>query len=196
MARGKIQGRTPYGRLRTGPREPRPPKIYDPDPAAVKRLKRILAEREGRQPDGQPDEPAGEKGNRMSGKQTNFKEAMTADRAAKWARSRREGKSYDWITKHDDLHPSYPTIKRYLKEYGYAPDGRPLERVSETSDGKAELAELPAEDSGSELATAVNGAGELEAQLDAIGRLLDSFEARDVQVSGRVTVQLEATIEI
>lgn len=108
-------------------RRRRPPRLAarkpKPDPAEV--------ETEPVGPDPEPEkvpEPAPEeeqKENHMSTKHK-FKELMTPERAAQWAQWRREGKPYDYITQHDELQPSYPTVKTYLKKFGYGYDGRPL----------------------------------------------------------------------
>ena len=52
-----------------------------------------------------------------------YGDQITKETVERWARLRREGHSYDAITNMDPLSPSYPTIKRYLEQYGYDGDG-------------------------------------------------------------------------
>ncbi|MFW5942897.1 MAG: helix-turn-helix domain-containing protein [Chloroflexota bacterium] len=126
MSKGRVAlpGGSPWagGRLRVGRREKREPKTYEVDPEAVERMKRILAEKEGRV-EATPNDTEVDS---MSRKRTNFKKNVTPERAANWARLRREGKSYRQITEMDSLSPSLPTIKKYLREFGYGYDGLPL----------------------------------------------------------------------
>lgn len=49
----------------------------------------------------------------------------TEEDVTRWARLRREGRSYDWISANDPAGPSYPTVKKYLEKHGYDSDGRP-----------------------------------------------------------------------
>lgn len=56
---------------------------------------------------------------------TNESHDTMEERVAQWAEWRRNGRSYSWISNHDETGPSYPTIRKYLEEYGYTPDGDP-----------------------------------------------------------------------
>lgn len=70
-------------------------------------------------------------------------EQIDRARVQTWAAWRRDGKTYDEITELDTLQPSYPPIKKYLGEYGFAPDGQPLDGDGHTLDEAAPDLSLP-----------------------------------------------------
>jgi hypothetical protein len=120
---------------------------------------------------------------------------MTAERAEQWAAWRREGWSYDKISGADELKPVRQSIKKYLKEYGYAYDGTPLgDSVPEPTPEPAPLVTVktavPA------APDAANGQGDVEHQLAALQQLVSTLTASDVHVSGRIRVELTAEIAL
>lgn len=112
-------------------RRRRPPRLAarkpKPDPAEVETEPVELDPEPEEVSEPAPEEETEEqKENSHMSTKHKFKELMTPERAAQWAQWRREGKPYDFITQHDELQPSYPTVKTYLKKFGYGYDGQPL----------------------------------------------------------------------
>lgn len=221
---------TGYAGLRVPPRPAREPKTYDVDPEAVARLKRILAEKEAAEIEKKVrrlEERQARKAAQSVKKSKAIDEAneeedvstkgtgmdVTDERVAQWAAWRREGKSYDYITRHDELRPSYYVIKDRLKKAGYTFAGKrrkagepaygPL--VTEVKQGPAKAA-VKAEAVEAAPAPAATAAGValapardqqatgMEAQLAAVERLLAQVRSGDVKVSGRLTIDLNIEI--
>lgn len=133
-----------WAEMRTPPREDRPPRTYEPDPAAVANLKRILAEKEAAKAAALPaEEPAPvvevnvvkepEEEPKMAYKRDSKKfENLSEKDVARWAALRRAGRSAKWIQDNDELHPSDYALRKYLPEYGYDLKGEPATAATES----------------------------------------------------------------
>lgn len=236
---GRTYANTPYTTLRVPPREDRPPRTYEPDPAAVARLKahfaaeqaererqkleavrraaeRVRARRKTKAVEMPPAEeaPAQEVTVTKRNKPFTLAAEMTPERAARWAAWRREGWSYDAITKEDELHPSLPSIKDYLRKYGYDFSGRKVgaeeemdspetvattkrnleERIRRVEETEPPPALVAASNNGAVLAAPVGG--DVTHQLAALQQLVSTLSASDVRLSGRIRVELVAEIAL
>ena len=101
-------------------------RTYEVNQAAEENLKKTLAEKEQKTKTEAPAEPAKETSVGYKRDPSKFDD-LTAEDVARWARLRRQKKSYKWIQENDELHPSGYALAKYLPEYGYDTKGNPLD---------------------------------------------------------------------